>query len=313
MQHEKISMENKTESKKLGDKGSFGREIILSVITLVLSVIVNMVIPLNFNIFNIGGQRSAAEEFFQKLDSTSLTEVYAAARYVSIGSDAATYADIVARLWRAEYDRRGVPQGTVIDAPRGSVVEQKMWPWEAPLLQLCYPKISNLPYGKCVHVGDFSFDGNGKISGFSVNGVPVSRLLLHPDWSSSKSNIVIQDGDVDLTAYFGGAIVDPDFSHASIAAILYPSDSNRQKDILIDENDIIMSDRDNKHVNGSVSIPWKISNYSHVMMSARFPTSGEGFIRLHTKLVKWGDDLRYDQVQSTTPNSDWINLNHVKF
>lgn len=301
--------------KKKEEGKSFRRELILGAIATVIAVLVNIVMPVNLNVWSMGEKRSDAKEFLERLDSTSLTEVYAAANYVADNSPAATYVDIVARLWHAEYDRRGMQEGRAIDVSRGSVTEKtRWWPFAMPPLRFCFPQVRNLPYGKCVLADDFSFDDhNNKITEFSINGLPVDKLMLQPDLDSGKSNIVIQDKENKaLKAYYGGAIIDPDFSHASLAVVLYPEDSNRQMDVLIDQSDIGTIDRNGKASKASVSVPWKVPNYSHIVLSARFPTSGAGFIRLNAKLVQWRSSQQYDQSQ-TPYEEDWLNLSQAGF
>lgn len=301
-------------TKKPDEKKSFRRELILSAFVAVIAVLVNIIMPVNLNVWSIGEKRSNAEGFLKRLDSTSLTEMYAAANYVANDSPAATYTDIMARLWRAEYDYRGIQQDRTIDVPKGAVTESDAWPFAMPSLRLCSPHVRNLPYGKCVSTGSFSFDEHNKITKFSINGLPIDKLMLQPDLDSGKTNIVMQDrksnepkANKALRAYYGGAIIDPDLSHASLTAVLYPSDSNRREDVLIDQSDISTLNRNGKVIKASVSVPWKVPNYSHVVMSARFPTSGDGFIRLNTKLVVWDSSQQYDQ-SSAPYEEDWLNI-----
>lgn len=278
------------------------------IVTAILSTILGLLCTNGWNLATgVFQQRANAENLFDGLSQTAIANLYTVTSSdVSAGSVAAKYADVVTRIVKASYDAENASYGdTLHDVANGSSKESSVLPFSEPKIDFCYPRLDTLP-SKCMTIDHFTFDAKNKVSSFSMNGTPVSNLVLSYRFDENQAM-----GDSHLKAAYGGAIIDPDFQHATNALVLSASDQNRQQNIFLDTNSITLYNKKVQKVEGAYAIPAVVPNYSHVTAAIRMNTAGEGFVMFASKLHKFNDEnvKTYADIKDSAKLENWINLN----
>ncbi|KAB1658155.1 hypothetical protein [Pseudoclavibacter sp. CFCC 11306] len=252
-------------------------------------------------------QASTGQGIHDCLADNSVTSVYGAQKSVAAGSSAQTYTDVLGRLWQAAYAANDTKLSEKVLGTPGSVKQKLPFTLDSTY-SYCYPEVDGLPKG-CFTFADFQFNDDGLIRDFTIDEIPVSRLVMSTDWDDlDKDDLVMDAANVNLRFYSSGGILSPTLDTMYQSLWFYPENLAAGETIVFNHNDVIFQDRNNSSTPGTLVIPDKITQFGRSYAALSINTNGQGFVRITSATGKGYEEFSNVGDPENHSQKFWLSL-----